>query len=330
MKHFLLLFVLGSCLGEARTWTDVQGRTIEGNIVDASEKEVTVDRAGKEVVIPLSRLSEEDQEFVREWLEDKGDAKPVAVAASGPLMFDGKPLKAGGVMNLFTYDYSEEHLVRVEKKHKAKDTGYKMAIAVPEGFDPSKPQRIFVVSAPVNNDQQRTSGNIGAFGSYAASCVANGWICFAYDTNIGRSNHNSDLLLSFDKLKQVWPDIVHWQFAVGGFSGGAKGCFDPCAFYLDQKLNVTGAFLGGCNEDRSGNAKDRYNTTSSAFRSLKVFTSTGTKDNLVSKSQAEAVSASLKKNGMRNQRNEFFEGGHQIHQPHFDAALKWFAEAAEK
>lgn len=32
----------------------------------------------------------------------------------------------------------------------------------------------------------------------------------------------------------------------------------------------------------------------------------------------------------RDQRNEFFEGGHEIHQPHFDAALKWFAEAAEK
>lgn len=52
---------------DARTWTDVQGRKIEGDLVSSDETNVTLKLAGgKTVAIPLARLSEEDRKFISE------------------------------------------------------------------------------------------------------------------------------------------------------------------------------------------------------------------------------------------------------------------------
>jgi hypothetical protein len=51
----------------ARTWTDVQGRRIDGDLVSSNETNVTLKLSGgKEASIPLARLSAEDQKFVSE------------------------------------------------------------------------------------------------------------------------------------------------------------------------------------------------------------------------------------------------------------------------
>lgn len=340
MKLFHLIVLLCAGVCQARTWTDVQGRTIEAEIVSADDTNVTVDRGGKEVRLALARLSEADQAFVSEWLEGGGKAvavkkqdsgaEPAPAPIGGTPQFDGKPLVPGGTMNVYEYPYSAETQEKVTKKFKAADTGYKLAIAVPADFDPSKPQRVFIPSCAVNNDDQARAGNFGAFNMYAPTCIANGWVCIAYDSSIGRSSHNTDLYMAYDKLKSVWPGITGWSFAVGGFSGGAKGCFDPCGFLLKADCKVSGAFLAGCNEDWSAKSKDRYKAPSSGYRKIKVFTSTGKSDNLVSAAHQKMVQDSLKGNGLRSQRNETFDGGHQFHAPHFDAALKWFAEPAAK
>lgn len=333
----ILLFCLSSVwICEARTWTDVQGRTIEAELVRCDGTGVIVRMNGKEVTLPLSRLSEADQAFARESMGKQEDSvkpatKPSPTAGGGgALMFDGKPLVAGGKKNVYDYPYDAEAQEVITKRWKTADTGYRIAIAVPKGFDPSKPQRVFIPFAPTNNAEQAKSGNVGAFDSYAPTCVANGWVCIAYGTNIGSTTHDADLLNAYQKIQSVWPNFRTWEFAVGGFSGGAKGCFFPCAYLLKQDCKVIGAYLSGCNEDRSERGKDAYKTPSSGYRRVKVFMSTGTKDHYVNKAQAEGVADSLKSNGMREQRLEWFEGGHQIHTAHFDLALKWFAEPAGK
>ena len=50
----------------ARTWTSSDGRTLDGDFVSATDTAVTVKKKdGKRVTIELTKLSAEDQEFVK-------------------------------------------------------------------------------------------------------------------------------------------------------------------------------------------------------------------------------------------------------------------------
>ena len=51
----------------ARTWTDVKGRTIDGEIISKDQTKVKVDVKGKPVDIPLKMLSQADRDYVTHW-----------------------------------------------------------------------------------------------------------------------------------------------------------------------------------------------------------------------------------------------------------------------
>ena len=322
----LLLPLALSPSPSARTWTDNDGRSIEAEIVAANELQVTVNKGGKEFKLPLARLSDKDREFVKQWLDEQEDKaeekdadKPVG-AADGKLTFDGKPLMAGGKTNHFEYDYSPEQLAGV-RKAKGKDTGYKIALALPADFNPAKPQKIFVVCTAVNDAKQGLAGNVGMMGFFGKQCAANGWVCLAYDTNLGRQDHDGDLMAAMEKINGQWPQFKTWDFAVGGFSGGAKACFFPCAYLLKNEYKVVGAFLAGCNEDRSGAGQDAYRVPKSAWKNIKVFLGNPS----YKADYAPPVAASLKKNGMSVIRAEVHNGKNSLDYTQFAAALKWFA-----
>ena len=335
-REFSLIVAALSLIASAphswsRTWTDSTGRTIEAEIVRADEKSVVIDKAGKEFTHALDKLTEADRDYVKEWLEKQETAEgsgSTGASADGN-SFDGKPLVKGGKVNVFHYPYDAETLDLVSRKFKGKDTGFRIGIAVPADFDPSKPQKVFVVHAPGNNDQQRSSGNTGAMGTYAKHCVDAGWVCLAYDSNLGRVPHTADQSSCFRVLCKVWPDINDWQFAVGGFSGGAKASFGTCGFLLRCECEVLGVFLAGCNKDTSEWGKKQHRAPSKGYRKLKVFLSTGDADSYVNEGQLKEVISSLRSNGMRNLRSERFKGGHVIHQPHIAEALKWFGSPGE-
>ncbi|WP_395744859.1 prolyl oligopeptidase family serine peptidase [Prosthecobacter sp.] len=77
---------------QAREWTSSDGRKIQGDFVSASATDVTVKMAGKDVRIPLSRLSAGDQAWVKEQA-----GKPAAGA--------GKPIE-GAYGSLITGDWA--------------------------------------------------------------------------------------------------------------------------------------------------------------------------------------------------------------------------------
>ncbi len=73
-------------VSDARTWTDVQGRTIEARLInaDATAGTIEIERAdGAHFTLPVSRLSAQDQVFVREWAARQTPA-PAASAATAP------------------------------------------------------------------------------------------------------------------------------------------------------------------------------------------------------------------------------------------------------
>jgi hypothetical protein len=333
VRTLLLLLALspGSPLS-ARTWIDKDGRTMEAEIVSADEVHVTVSKGGKEFKLPLDRLGEKDREFVSEWLEeqdggqdreDQEDPKKEGnpgVAKPGNMSFDGKPLMLGGKTNLFEFGYSPAQLEQT-KKDKGTDTGYRIALALPADFNPAKPQKVFVVCTAVNDAKQGLAGNVGMMGFFGKQCAANGWICLAYDTNLGRRDHDGDLVASLEKINSQWPGFKTWDFAVGGFSGGAKACFYPCGYLLKNGYKVVGAFLAGCNEDRSGAGAALYRVPKAAYKDIKVFL--GNPD--YKGNYAPPVAASLKKNGISIVRAEIHKGRNSLDYGQFAVALKWFA-----
>jgi hypothetical protein len=328
------LTIIGLCLltisiiASARTWTDNTGRKIEAEIVKADTDSVTILLKGKEVVIPLSKLSKVDQDYCAEWLaeqedaaEDEPETKP---AGNGATEFDGKPLIAGGKVNVYNYDYSPEELKSIKKGLKAGETGYRIGIAVPNGFDPNKPQRVFIANTAHNNEQQLAQGNTAMAGFFSKQCAEKGWLCIAFDSNIGRPNHNLDLINTMNKLSQVWPKFKEWKFVSGGFSGGGKAAFYPAAYMLKQEYQLTGLFLANTNQDFSDIARKMYKIKKSDYKNVSVFWGTGKWDEIATKATGAEMKKSLERNGMKEVRVEFHEGKHSLFHPQFLEALDWF------
>lgn len=68
-----LLAVLLCSTAFARTWTDTQGQTTQGTFVRVFGTNVVILSGGKALTVPFTGLSKEDQQYVREQLEAKGE-----------------------------------------------------------------------------------------------------------------------------------------------------------------------------------------------------------------------------------------------------------------
>ena len=82
MKRFLFVSALllgfaGILVAEERTWTSSDGKTIAAEIIALDGDSITLRMTGRgDMKFPLSRLSDTDQEFAREWQEKASTEKP--------------------------------------------------------------------------------------------------------------------------------------------------------------------------------------------------------------------------------------------------------------
>jgi hypothetical protein len=321
----LLCFTLQPA--DARTWTDVKGRTIEADIVRKDGAGVIVKKGGKEVRLPLQLLSEADKKFVEKWEEEGGaPAEDGVVTKTGDVSLGGQAIEKGGKMNLIEQPFSAETLKDLSKKKDNKEESLKLAVSVPEGFDPAVPQKYFIAVTAVNNEGERARGNIGVFRGYTKVCAEAGWACITIDTNNGcpKDVHAMDEAMAL--LEAEWPGFRDSTFATGGFSGGSKGCWWYAAYMVKNKFNVVGVFMGGCNADRSESYRRLLKASSAKYRKIRGYVSIGRKDTIATVAHGERVMASLKSNRIRDLRSAIHEGGHSKDNGHFLEALKWFAE----
>jgi len=77
---FLVFCLVATCNAELRTWTAVNGKEVEAELVSNSDGQVTLKlKSGKVFKVPLNKLSKADQEFLNlEFVQD--DQKPPTVA----------------------------------------------------------------------------------------------------------------------------------------------------------------------------------------------------------------------------------------------------------
>ncbi len=339
-RLFTLVFFLCAFLSavvSARTWTNTEGKKIEAELLRVEGEKVILKFRGREVKLSINKLSQGDQDYIKEWKEENQDGVPSEDdSAPDDIELCGTKLQVGGHINEVQAPLSEKVLKKYAKATK-KPSQVKMAIALPKGFDPKKPQRVMWVSAAINNEKERTRGNIGAIRIFAKTAVNAGWVVIAADTDLGNPDFADDQrsgggdfavhTQAIEILAAAWPDFKNWQFACCGHSGGAKASFYRTCYLLASDLNVIGLYLSGCNEDWTERARKETHARKSKLRKIKVFISNGKKDKISTLDHAEALKKSVKSHRYGKIRMEFFDGGHQMNREEFTKALKWFIEA---
>ena len=315
----------------ARTWTDATGRTIEADFLRADNSHVVLMFKGRETKLPLTRLSETDQQWIKDRKESSTETIPDTQA--GEFTLCGATLQSGGPVVTVETPLTDDAL-KAFRRRSAKPEKLKMAIKLPVGFDPSKPQQVLWVSAAINNDGERKAGNCGAIHAYANTAVSAGWLVIAADTDLGNPRGEDNIKedgadqavhqQAIDTLVATWPGFKSWNFACCGFSGGAKATFFRVGQLLATNLNVAGMYLGGCNQDMTEAAREEVRFSKSKLRKVRVFISNGKSDTISTVAHAEAIEKTIHSNFGETQLH-LYEGGHGIDQGEFKKALDWFA-----
>jgi predicted esterase len=332
----LLLSGLFLATASARVWTDTTGRKIDAEIVRVEGDQAVVNLKGKEVKLPLARLSADDRKFAEEWQKTQPAEKAAPV---GAVSVCDTLLKPDGAVTTVQEPLSAATLKKFSKAD-AKPTQLKIAIALPAGFDPTKPQHVMWVSAPINSEDERKRGNIAAIDGYAGLATQAGWVVIAADTDQGnprlednQNSQGSDLAVhkqAVEALTKAWPAFKSWKFACCGFSGGAKATYFRAGDLLACELDVVGLFLGGCNQDMTANARDETGYRKSGLKKVRVFISNGKADNISTVDHATKVKESVESQGYGEVRLELFEGGHSLNREEFGRAMAWFKEVPAK
>ena len=333
---------------EARTWTDAAGRTVEADLVRVDGGNAVLKMDGKEVPVPLTRLSGQDKRFVDDWKKSQpaggpvtpaaGPANPGTAPATGAaggsgLTVCGVPMKLGGSVNIVEEPLSPS-AVRGFAKAAPKPTTLKIGIALPANFDPEKPQHVMWVSAAINSEGERKHGNIGALGHYVKTAIAAGWLVVAADTELGNprleDNQNSaggDLAVhqqAVEALAKAWPKFKTWEFACCGFSGGAKATFYRVGDLIASHLNVIGMFLAGCNQNMTAAACQETRCPIGKLHKVNVYIINGQKDDVSTVAHAQTVERGLK-GAYGKVKLVLFDAGHNMNQAEFGKAIAWFA-----
>lgn len=317
----LLSIYLLSCGGVvARAWKNDAGQIIEADLVGVRGDLVVLNRNGKEFIFPTSKLSPEDREFIKDWQQHPPAPPP------RKLSFAGQSLETGGKVNVLEFDYSPADLKELKAKYRSDETKFRIVIVTPANFDPTQPQHVFIPCSATNTPEEAKAGNVKVIGEYTKACLENGWICLTTDSDLGITANFRALEKSLEKLDKEWPGFRRWSFATGGFSGGGKGCYYIVAQLIRTDHRVIGTFMGVCNEDWSAKCREYLKAPLAGYRSVNTFLSVGKKDTLATPEICGKIEQSLHAGGIASTRMEFFDGGHVLHKPHIDQALKWFVE----
>jgi predicted esterase len=200
----------------------------------------------------------------------------------------------------------------------------KVAIGLPQDFDPQRSWPILVISATVE------ASSIELLGAYKQAALEEGWIVLAADGLEKPKEDNNDwrvamISAGLDHMATQWPASKTWPIACAGFSGGGKRSGFIAGALAKEQRRIIGMLMGGVNQDMASEALHRYRPPAAAFRNVPIFLSSGTKDTIATPQQHNYVEGSMKGSGFRQVRLESFPGAHDVYPVHTSEALKWFA-----
>jgi len=340
----LLLFSgVSVSIVSARTWSNTAGKTIEAKFIGLEDGKVLLDKKGKTYKVPLTSLVEDDRKFAQEEaakLDEK--AKHEAKQFMGQELVPGKLITfevqlsdenrkiaadgGKGWKDKFSGSYSGDWLQKLGKGYDLKNV--RILLGVPKDFDSANGCPIFV-QWTTTDAKSNVSGGRG----YWPTCAKKGWMLVSVEgAPDPKSTWSNAVFLAgikefMEQLHSKYKGSESWPVATGGFSGGSKICQWMGGLMTGlEGVNVTGYWLGGCNEARFDYAQMDLNVRKKAYKNAKVFISSGKTDNLVKPNHRATVENGCKEAGFKEVRSEQYEGGHRINFPHLEQAFDWFVK----
>ena len=311
--------------GGARTWTSSDGRTLEADFVRAEGEVAVVNMNGKILRIPFSKLSEKDVAFVKE---------AAAKALVGTNRLFGIELKPG----IFDADeFLSDSMKELVADKDFAPSKIKVRLWIPDGFDPTEPQKVLWMVGSLDNEAERRRGNIGMF-LRGQAALEKGWVVIAADTNMGNPRSSASKESEADaefhyfligEMEKAWPAFRSWKHACAGHSTGAQATFFRLAQLMKAGVNAKGGFLSGCEKSQLRQASQETGVRSSNWRRLKIFQSTGDNDRLVKDSQIKSVTSDVERGGVKKVIAKTFPGNHTMNEEQFLEALDWFVKEEE-
>jgi hypothetical protein len=222
---------------------------------------------------------------------------------------------------------SEKRRAEAAKEGNSRLAHAKMAIAVPQNFDPQKSWPVLVIS------NTEAYSNIDSMQQFKQAGVDEGWVVMAADAVEAEKNKEGaprwpTIAAAFDYIVPAWPAAKDWPIATGGMSGGGKNSAFLAADFAREHHRIIGMLMMGCNQDMATVAY--HKSAPPNFLGAAVFLSSGKSDKIATPQAHEYVRNSLRSTGFQKVRLESFDGGHDIYQPHIGEALRWFIAQSPK
>jgi Glycogen recognition site of AMP-activated protein kinase len=233
---------------------------------------------------------------------------------------------AGEVLNL-EVPLSDKRRAEAVKEGATNVHHAKVAIAVPQGFDPQKSWPVLII----NNTEDYP--NIDSLNQFKQAALDENWVIMAADPPEAEKDKQdgwrwATIAAAMDYVVATWPAAKDWPIACGGMSGGAKNSTFIAAAFARDHHRLIGMLMMGCNQDMASVAF--HQSAPPNFLGVPVFLSSGKSDTIATPAQHEAVKNSLRGTGFQKVRLEHFDGAHDVYQPHIGEALKWFVAESNK
>ncbi|MBE2179664.1 MAG: hypothetical protein IAE97_04270 [Chthoniobacterales bacterium] len=212
----------------------------------------------------------------------------------------------------------------------AKPEDATVGLMLPEGFDPSKPQKVLVVFSTDDNG----GAHLKAMPRFGGVATRNGWVAIAatgpvLENNLPAAWHAAMIYAGLRALEEKYPGAKNWRYFVGGNSGGGlRSSMMACAL-LKQGYPVEGVFMGGSGDERFTAGMAIFKPIRSSVRDLAVYLAIGKNDPMIDAARADYVAAAVKKLGIKNIRRDSYDGAHGMDEASLTKALEWFADGAK-
>ena len=361
MNFRLTLLVLFSSLtlgagAFGRLWTTVTGEHFEAEFIRVEGANGVFLVKAKEYPYPLNRLSVPDRLLIGQSVNQPAEVAPgpatnpaptaedsLASTAATPapeekvtrsMQFAGQPLKPGGGVELDIPILDPAGQREVQHAYGKPSTKARMLLAVPKDFEPaSKSYPLLIVSATADG----AASSIATTFRYLDEALAQDFVVMAVDGEFGKPKAGDPpsfrwalVAAGRDALEKEWPGAKRWPVATGGVSGGGGYASYNALKLLQQRADFIGLFLAVSPHNPTKFIRDVSGVPVTVAHKMPIFMSAGDKDETATREITDQSHHALDHDGFKNVRYEHFDGGHQLYQPHLQAALSWFLEQKKK
>lgn len=204
-----------------------------------------------------------------------------------------------------------------------------VGIMLPEGFDPSQPQKVLVVFSTDDNG----GDHLKAMPRFGGIASRNGWVAIAatgpvLENDLSPEWHAAMIYAGLRALEEKYPKAKSWRFFTGGNSGGGlRSAMMSCAL-LKKGYPVEGVFMGSSGDERFSAGLGIFRPERAKVRNLAVYLAHGKSDHMIDAARADYTAEVVKKQGIKKIRRDSYEGGHGMNEESFTKALEWFSQGA--